>query len=275
MFRRRKAKDTRTASGGTQSQNVSPIHEHPPLGQPPASTTRTSNATNKANVPSSDAHTPTNTSPTSTRNTTPGRTKPYSQSVGGLVDGDENAAAASVAAISRLLMESETNMRSPERRRERVVEGEEVEVEETEEEEEEEEEENQDNDKMVTIHQSDLHEVLHRLRQAERKCDGMSDTIAKKDEEIHASQQQLERLSTMIVELTMSSETNNNEARDDQELLGLLTSAKMELATKAMDHEQHLSRLKREHLFEKRSMTEEIQSLNHDLEEAFVALDMT
>ena len=60
-----------------------------------------------------------------------------------------------------------------------------------------------------------------------------------------------------------------------QELLELLTSAKMELATQALDHEQHVSRLKRNHAREKKVLENEVYRLTHDLEEAFVALDYT
>ena len=74
----------------------------------------------------------------------------------------------------------------------------------------------------------------------------MRDALALKDEELSSTKQQLERLSTMIVELTLNQE-HIADGNDEQELVKLLTSAKMELATQALDHEQKLARIRRQH----------------------------
>ena len=235
MFLRRK-KNSNTKSG-TQSNNPSPKHSSTP----------------RENSPNIGFMANNNTS----------RSKKSSSVDTIFINDEDSAAAASVAAISRLhQVANETLKNSPDRQK------------------------NQLNDGRSELRQSDIAQVLQRLRQTEMENDEMREELALKDEEIKMSQQQLERLSTMIVELTMGpiepnpttttkTTTPVPQDSDAQELLELLTSAKMELATQALDHEQHVSRLKRNPAREKKVLENEVYRLTHDLEEAFVALDYT
>jgi hypothetical protein len=230
MFLRRKLAPSKS---GTQSNNVSPTNPRKPTSN------KLSNL--KPTITSST------TSPPPKRpemTSSIGKTKPKSQSVGGELE--DTAAAASVAAISRLHQTaSSSKLRKGIR--------------------------NKDTGSSA-LRQDDIAKVLRRLRKAETENDEMKVTLSLKNEELRSTQQQLERLSTMIVELTMNQE-QLTQSNDDKELLQLLTSAKMELATKALDHEQKISRIKRQHALEKNSLEEEIRRLTHDLEEAFAVID--
>ena len=72
----------------------------------------------------------------------------------------------------------------------------------------------------------------------------------------------------MIVELTGQQQATADADEDRQHLLELLTSAKMELANKALDHEQQVSTMKKEHAAEKNELSAKVARLGRELEGA-------
>ena len=116
--------------------------------------------------------------------------------------------------------------------------------------------------------QRDIQSMIQRLQKAEKDRDDLKEVLATKDQQLKSSQNQIERLSTMIIELTEQQQASADSDADRQQLLEMLTSTKMELANSALDHEQKLSKLKKEHASEKQTLLAKVEKLNGELEGA-------